>query len=282
MLSGALSPRTIYGARHDYVYYPDSWTDTSTGTYYEKGYYDENGDRYDDVSFARNGKYENVLCHCDYCGRDTLLNLDATDALTDLKCPGCTAPLTIKSALDEVVATGGTYSPSRYTPAQTGPRKKKRKWPWILAVFLLLVGLGEYQIAKEEANQPQVDPVQQIQYNYNNSSVGLGTEISLRRSGADSYRYSAAGSADKTLVWDVGADSYYDEDSDCWLWYNEDVNPAVWQYWYEGISSDYEDGGWMEHYSDGWFIEASPGNWIPLPDSYDRSGLWYIDELGAP
>ena len=161
-------------------------------------------------------------------------------------------------------------------------RKKKRKWPWILAIFLFLFGLGEYQIAKDEANQPQVDPVQQIQYNYNNSSIGLGTEISLERSGADSYRYSAAGSADKTLVWDVDADSYYDADSDCWLWYNEDVNPAVWQYWYGGISSDYEESGWMEHYSDGWFIEASPGNWIPLPDSYDSSGLWYIDELGAP
>ncbi len=208
MLSGALSPRTIYGTRHDYVYYPDSWTDTSTGTYYEKGYYDENGDRYDDVSFARNGKYENVLCHCDYCGRDTLLNLDATDALTDLKCPGCTAPLTIKSALDEVVTTGGTYSPSSYAPAQTRTRKKNRKWPWILAAFLVLVGLGEYQIAKEEANQPQVDPVQEIQYNYNNSSVGLGTEVSLQRAGADSHRNPAAGTAGQNRGRGEGADGY--------------------------------------------------------------------------
>lgn len=277
MLSGALSPRTIYGTRHDYVYYPDSWTDTSTGTYYEKGYYDENGDRYDDVSFARNGKYENVLCHCDYCGRDTLLNLDATDALTDLKCPGCTAPLTIKSALDEVVTTGGTYSPSSYAPAQTRTRKKSRKWPWILAVFLLLVGIGEYQIAKEEANQPQVDPVQQIQQ-IEYSPASFGKEIKLGRTGSDSYVYTSSGSADKTLVWDSEMDSYYDRDSDCWLWYNEDVSPAVWQYWYEGISSDYGDYGWMEHYSDGWFIEETAGNWVPLPDSYDTGNLWYIED----
>ena len=46
---------------------------------------------------------------------------------------------------------------------------------------------------------------------------------------------------------------------------------------YEGISSDYGDYGWMEHDSEGWWIEASEGNWIPLPSSYDSSGLWYID-----
>ena len=277
MLSGTLAPRTIYGTRHDYVYYPDSWTDTDTGTYYEKGYYDENGERYDDVSFARNGKYENVLCHCDYCGRDTLLNLDATDALTDLKCPGCTAPLTIKSALDEAVATGGAYSPSRYAQAQTRPRKKNRKWPWILAAFLFLFGLGRYEIAKEEVNPPQYNQTQQIQQ-IENYYVSDEDTILLVRSGPGTYVYSDSGDADKTLVWDEAQDSYYDKDTDCWLWYNEDLDPAVWQYWYEGISSDYGDYGWMEHYSDGWYIEASPGNWIPLPDSYDTGDLWYIED----
>ncbi len=277
MLSGTLAPRTIYGTRHDYVYYPDSWTDPNTGTYYEKGYYDENGERYDDVSFARNGKYENVLCHCDYCGRDTLLNLAATDALTDLKCPGCTAPLTIKSALDEAVATGGAYSPSRYARAQTRPRKKNRKWPWILAAFLFLFGLGRYEIAKEEVNPSEYNQTQQVQQ-IENYYVSDEDEILLVRSGADTYAYSDSGAADKTLVWDEDQDSYYDADTDCWLWYNEDLDPAVWQYWYEGISSDYGDYGWMEHYPDGWFIEESAENWIPLPDSYDTGDLWYIED----
>ncbi len=260
------------------MYYPDSWTDTSTGTYYEKGYYDENGERYDNVSFAQNGRYENVLCHCDYCGRDTLLNLDATDALTDLKCPGCTAPLTIKSALDEVVAPAAAYTETQYmqTPAKT-VRKKKRIWPWILAIFLFLVGLGEYQIAKEEANTQQYSPTQQVQ-SIESYPSGFGSEIPLVSSGTDSYVYAASDSADKTLVWDDEYDGYYDEDSECWLWYNEEVDPAVWQYWYEGISSEYGYYGWMEHYSDGWFIEEAAGSWVPLPEEYDTDRLWYIED----
>ena len=32
----------------------------------------------------------------------------------------------------------------------------------------------------------------------------------------------------------------------------------------------------MEHYDDGWFIEASNGNWVALPSGYDSSRLWYI------
>ena len=83
--------------------------------------------------------------------------------------------------------------------------------------------------------------------------------------------------ADRILTYDRSEDSYYDEASGFWLWYNTDVTPALWQYWVEGISSDYGDFGWMEHDSEGWWIEAAEGDWIPLPSIYDSSGLWYID-----
>ena len=33
----------------------------------------------------------------------------------------------------------------------------------------------------------------------------------------------------------------------------------------------------MEHDEDGWWIEASYGNWIQLPDKYPTDNLWYID-----
>ena len=82
--------------------------------------------------------------------------------------------------------------------------------------------------------------------------------------------------ADKLLDYERDSDNYYDEASDCWLWYNTTVEPAVWQYWYEGVSSAIGDYGWMEHDAEGWHIEASEGNWIPLPEKYDASGLWYI------
>ena len=103
-----------------------------------------------------------------------------------------------------------------------------------------------------------------------------GLEIHLKKTGNNSYSVTSDG-GDKTIVWDGSADSYYDKDTGCWAWFNTDTVPNSWQYWYEGISSDYGDYGWLEHGSDGWFVEASAGNWIPLPSTYDTSGLWYID-----
>lgn len=57
---------------------------------------------------------------------------------------------------------------------------------------------------------------------------------------------------------DVVDDNYYDETTDCYFWFNTNVSPAQWQYWYEGISSDYGNYGWMEF--------------------DDKEGVWYIEE----
>lgn len=80
---------------------------------------------------------------------------------------------------------------------------------------------------------------------------------------------------DKSLTWDYAFESFYDEEDEVYLWYNPDVNPATWQYWYEGISSDFDEYGWME-YNDGWWIEVTEGKWVPLPSEYDTAALWHI------
>ena len=71
---------------------------------------------------------------------------------------------------------------------------------------------------------------------------------------------------------------YYDGETDCWFWYNEESN--AWQYWYEDISSDFGDYGWMEYdYSeDQWHIETGEDRWEPLPFEYDTSELWHFNE----
>ncbi len=274
LLSTLPAPRTYYGSSHDYVYYPSSWTDSSTGTTYAQGYYDENGKYYESVAFAKDGKYENVVCHCDYCGQDVVLNPDSTkEALTNLKCPNCTAPLIIKSMLDEEVGTS-RFDRADSFEVQKPAKKKKRKWPWIVAIILIVL----YYIGSEEQKKEsyQFGNTQQTQFVENDTS-DFGATIRLRKAGPNRFSYAESGSADKTLIWDKDAESYYDQESDCWLWYNTDVDPSVWQYWYEGISSDYGDYGWMEHASDGWYIEISRENWKPLPGRYDISNLWYIE-----
>ena len=271
----------VYGRRHDYVYYPFAWTDTSTGTYYEKGYYDENGQRYENVAFEKNGKYENVLCHCPYCDQDSLLTLDAENVKThSLQCPHCNGPMEIKSQLDEYAATGYTDSGTR--TGGTEQPKKKRHIGLIVVGILAALGIIS-SIGNSGSEQVDVyDPPQQgYVTNYTDSSnVSLfGEEVYMVSAGDGAYAITSEGSGyDKVMIWSSYDDSYYDADSDCWIWCNTDVEPPVWQYWYEGISSDFGDYGWMEHEETGWYIEASAGNWIELPDSYSTEGLWYIAE----
>ncbi len=81
---------------------------------------------------------------------------------------------------------------------------------------------------------------------------------------------------DRELVWNEDEQSYYDEASELWAWYNTEVSPPLWQYWYEPISQDYGDYGWMEYEDGSWFIETDKDNWIPLPESYDSAPLWRI------
>lgn len=271
----------LIGRRHDYIYYPIAWTDTSTGRYYEKGYYDENGQRYENVAFEKNGKYENVICHCPYCDQDTILTLDADNISHSLQCPHCNGPMELKTQLDE-------YSGSNQTTSNTNtaygnrtaeaPKKKKHIWLWIVAAFVALGILGNALEDKEP--QEIYDPPQQgyvINYSDNSNVSLFGETVFLKQNAEGEYRITNdAGSPDKVIEWSDYDDSYYDAESDCWIWCNTDMDPYVWQYWYEGISSDYGDFGWMEHDDTGWYIEASQNNWIRLPEQYDTSGLWYI------
>ena len=280
LLSGLLRPTNYYGRRHDYVYYPESWTDSGSGTRYEKGYYDENGKHYDSVSFRKDGRYDNVVCHCDYCNTDSVLTLDNDSGGTqNLVCPNCGAPMTIKTALDEIVAQGDDDSdPAEDTVeaahglSEQGQPKKKSLLGLIVFVAAALVLMNLFGRAQNSYSIP----VYHVQEPGEPAVGAAAATLYLKSVGAGRYTQTDRADSDKTLVWDAAEDSYYDAESDCWLWYNTDVAPAQWQYWYEGISSDFGDYGWMEHDSDGWWIEASAGSWIRLPSEYDTAALWYI------
>lgn len=104
----------------------------------------------------------------------------------------------------------------------------------------------------------------------------FGREIHLTERVPGIWRITEDGGG-KILVWDDGEQSYYDEDSKLWLWYNTDVKPPLWQYWYEPISGDYGKYGWMEYRNETWYIESSQGRWIEVPEKYDTSPLWHIE-----
>lgn len=92
----------------------------------------------------------------------------------------------------------------------------------------------------------------------------------------DSYYVKSIG---RYCDWDDEFECYYDPVTDCYFWYNDTTKTHTWQYWYEDISSDYGDYGWMEYDSTEkqWYIEVSDEEWIELPSEYDRSNLWHVE-----
>ena len=92
----------------------------------------------------------------------------------------------------------------------------------------------------------------------------------------DSYYVKSIG---RYCDWDDEMECYYDPETDCYFWYNDTTKTHTWQYWYEDISSDYGDYGWMEFDSTEkqWYIEVSDEEWIELPSEYDRSNLWHVE-----
>lgn len=291
LISQSLRPSYYYGRRHDYVYYPQSWTDADTGTYYEKGYYDENGKYYDSVAFQKNGRYENVVCYCPYCDGTTVKNLENTaGAEQSMQCPNCGAPLEIKSELDEITgqAAGNTHVyDSEASLENAFGRKKRRRGRGlaiaiVIAAFMLLSQTVKSALRQSFQPTVQYEPAQNISLIEDGGSEDGAFDyhadtLYLEKQADGSYRVvNDVLRADLILSYDAAEDSLYEANSDCWIWYNDQVSPPVWQYWYEGISSDFGDYGWMEHDHEGWWIEASAGNWIPLPEQYSTEGLWYI------
>ena len=109
----------------------------------------------------------------------------------------------------------------------------------------------------------------------NQNRPETGSQQSSYSEQHDAIYVSALG---RDVPWNSEYDSYYDKQTDCYFILNTDMDPPIWQYWFEGISSDYGDYGWMEHDETGWYIEASYGDWIELPAKYDAGSLWYIGE----
>ena len=278
-----MAPRYVYGRRHDYIYYPVAWIDSSTGRSYEKGYYDENGQHYDDVSFKNEGKYKNVVCHCSYCDKDTIIDLSAEDAASQsLQCPSCGAPMAVSSFLDDYITVDANGRAASDSEARAVQRTSRRHIGCLIALAIFLaIGIISCVAADiSDSSSGSGSGSGQIYVLNEDSNVDMfGETVLLTADENGGYHIqNDSETADRIMIWDSSEDSYYEESSDCWLWYNTEVDPPLWQYWYEGISSDYGDYGWMEYEDGSWYIEADRGEWIKLPERYDTSNLWHIED----
>lgn len=278
---------TFYRCRnHDYMYYPRNWVDQTTGNSYRKGYYDENGDYYETVAFKGTGKnaakYECKFV-CTYCGTEVKLEWEEGAVPA---CPNCGGTLSeeITGIIFDKVEESFIYQDLSLTEDEErrmkimeGNRKKSVVGivTAVVTFVVIMCGLcccGGFIGGLGGGNT-----------NNNTYDSTLNTAVTtsdVYELGGNINHHSRIEVVDtgRTCLWYSEYDSYYDSMTDCYFWFNDTVAPNEWQYWYEGISSDYGEYGWMEYdqAKKQWFIEIDDGEWIPLPDSYDTSYLWHI------
>ena len=232
---------------HDYDYFPVSWT-APDGKYYEEGYYDENGQHYKNIFVPG----ESLMLSCEYCGNKMLYSCKEGELPTCSKC-GAQFKIDVTDQ-KETVSYGG----------QTASSKNAAQHVIIgLAVGLMILL-------------------------FVSCSFGLILEGMIA---SDDDGRTAGSSRNSVYVEEIGRTCYldgedwYDSKTKCWFWFNDEAKPYQWQYWYEDISSDYGDYGWMEYNmdEDTWYIEVRDGEWVQLPYTYDTSKLWHFtDEYTDP
>ena len=243
---------------HDYDYYPQAWT-APDGRTFEEGYYDENGNHYRNLFVPGSS----LMMVCEYCGNHMMYTCKEGELPV---CPGCGAQF--KPDVTDYVQTDAQAYPS--SPANSPQRLAK------VAVLVVVFFAAIHFVATIAM------------------TILMAVLSSGSGSGSSSYSSSptaASRRADSIYVEEIGRDCYrdgddwYDSKTQCWFWFNDEQKPYQWQYWYEGISSDYGDYGWMEFDMDEqrWYIERRDGDWIVLPDKYDTSKLWHFtDEYVDP
>lgn len=238
----------FYGAAHDYDYYPQGWT-ASDGKYFKEGYYDENGQHYDNMIMAGS----KTMLKCEYCGNRMVYKWDEGDLPA---CDKCGATLRIDITDKEKAAYSGNSS-------------FKKVFSGIPLIGKIAIGVFTFSLM-----MPFFVIVAAL----------IATAVPDNDSG--SARYGAVSAKNSIYVEEIGRTCYldgedwYDSQTECWFYYNDSVSPYQWQYWYEGISSDYGDYGWMEYDmgEEAWYIETDEGNWVHLSADYDTSKLWHMTD----
>jgi DNA-directed RNA polymerase subunit M/transcription elongation factor TFIIS len=238
------SIKHFYCASHDYDYYPQEWT-ASDGTHFEEGFYDENGQHYDNVVMIGG----TTMLKCEYCGSRMVYKWQEGSVPI---CDKCGAQFSIDI----------TDKKNSNTGRKSASAQKPMIGKIAIAVFVLCLSMPVFALA-----------------------IGLFSGV-IPSGSSEGTRFKTEAVKNSVYVEEIGRTCYldgedwYDSKTQCWFYYNNTVSPYQWQYWYEGISSNYGDYGWMEYDmgEEAWYIETNDGNWVHLPESYDTTDLWHMTD----
>lgn len=231
---------------HDYVYYPHDWTDED-GIAHKEGYYDEDGQYFLNIASPD----VDTMLTCSYCGNKMIYRWQEGVIPT---CPSCAAQYQI-----ERIERVRDYSNGFVAQNPRQALKAIGIIYGILAIFLFLTScpIMLYQSIIQHA----VNNV-----TYTSSTTNQPTSVYVEEIGRNCR---------------LDGEDYYDSDAECWFWFNDEISPGQWQYWYEGISSNFGSYGWMEYDDDNdvWYIEVSSDRWAELVLQNDAMYAIIDDEM---
>lgn len=226
--------------------------------------------------------------NCPFCG-GRVEGRPSTDGLQSMVCPNCGGALSEGDAIVEptpqpVVQTVQTVQTPTYSnPAPRSTYRPTRtyrpgchplrsignffsslvKLVIFLVVLFVVCGIAFYINDKFSSNDNGHDD-----YYYE--------EYDDRPERHDPIYVPALG---RDVAWDTEYETYYDRQTDCYFFLNTDMDPPIWQYWFEGVSSDYGSNyGWLEWDAreNRWYVQTGSNTWQPLPEE-KGSDLWHFD-----
>lgn len=259
--------------RHDYVFYDTQWQDEKSDKVYQRGYYDEEGKYYsaDDIAFKKQDGTFVARYICNYCSAEA--EYIWKEGFLPV-CKKCGAQMEKQPVfVDEIV----NMEPYMSSVKEDKPIKVRNVFKSFIPVLIWVLFVGfiiNYYFALMNGETAGFFRGTQSEEEQVSNLDIYGKQIYLKEVDENIYVICDSGETyDKELEWDYGADSYYDYESNCYLWYNTDVSPNLWQYWYEDIVGD-SYYGWMECEGDAWYIEVSDTEWEEYTG--DTSSLWHI------
>lgn len=224
-----------------------------------------------------------VMYECPYC-RGKVTAQPSPDGRNLLTCPNCNGVLAESSAIAQPQTAQSFSQPQGYMSApDTGysadrpAARRKRSSPLVKVLFLVFM-ICIIAAAVRIANSRMYEATHRTDHN-ENAYNDVNKEYSApdSKESKDSIYVNALG---RSVPWDSENEWYYDEDTDCYFFQNNDMDPPVWQYWFEGVSSNYGgDYGWMEwdYNENRWYVQQSENSWVPLPENEYTDRLWHME-----
>lgn len=224
-----------------------------------------------------------VMYECPYC-RGKVTAQPSPDGMHQLTCPNCGGILAESNAIAQPQTAqsfsqpqGNMAAPDTGYSAEQPAARRKRSSPLVKVLFLVFM-ICIIAAAVRIANSRMYEAAHRTDHNENAyNDVNNDYNAPDSKESKDGIYVNALG---RTVPWDSENEWYYDEDTDCYFFQNNDMDPPVWQYWFEGVSSNYGgDYGWMEwdYNENRWYVQQSENSWVPLPENEYTDRLWHME-----